>query len=60
LFGIGYSWGGANSLVMPYRIAVMRKNWGDAGTLVRFNIGLESVDDLLADIAQALDRMIRL
>jgi cystathionine beta-lyase len=57
LFGIGYSWGGANSLVMPYRIAAMRKNWGDAGTLVRFNIGLESVDDLIADIAQALEKM---
>jgi cystathionine beta-lyase len=57
LFGIGYSWGGANSLVMPYRIAAMRPHWGDAGTLVRFNIGLESVDDLIADIAQALDKI---
>jgi cystathionine beta-lyase len=57
LFGIGYSWGGANSLVMPYRIAAMRKNWGDAGTLVRFNIGLESVDDLIADIAQAFGKL---
>jgi cystathionine beta-lyase len=59
LFGIGYSWGGANSLVMPYRIASMRKNWGNAGTLVRLNIGLESVEDLIADIAQALDQMLR-
>jgi len=57
LFGIGYSWGGANSLVMPYRIAAMRQNWGDAGTLVRLNIGLESVDDLIADIEQALRKM---
>jgi cystathionine beta-lyase len=57
LFGIGYSWGGANSLVMPYRIAAMRDNWGDAGTLVRFNIGLESVDDLIADIAQAFGKL---
>lgn len=57
LFGIGYSWGGANSLVMPYRIAAMRKNWGDAGTLVRLNIGLETVDDLIADIEQALGKM---
>ena len=57
LFGIGYSWGGANSLVMPYRISAMRKNWGDAGTLVRLNIGLESVDDLIADIEQALGKM---
>jgi cystathionine beta-lyase len=53
LFGIGYSWGGANSLVMPYRIAAMRPRW-EGGTLVRFNIGLESVDDLIADIERAL------
>ena len=57
LFGIGYSWGGANSLVMPYRIAAMRRNWGGQGTLVRLNIGLESVADLIADIAQALDQL---
>jgi cystathionine beta-lyase len=57
LFGIGYSWGGANSLVMPYRIRAMRTNWGNQGTLVRLNIGLESVDDLIADIAQALAQM---
>ncbi len=57
LFGIGYSWGGANSLVMPYRIQAMRKGWTDAGILVRFNIGLEDTDDLIADIEQALARL---
>ena len=57
LFGIGYSWGGANSLAVPYRIAHMRKNWSDQGILVRFNIGLESADDLIADIEQALELM---
>ena len=54
LFKIGYSWGGANSLCVPYRIQAMRRNWKDAGTLVRFNIGLEDPADLIADIAQAL------
>jgi cystathionine beta-lyase len=57
LFGIGYSWGGANSLVMPYRIQGMRRNWPDAGVLVRFNIGLEDTDDLIADIEQALGKL---
>lgn len=57
LFGIGYSWGGANSLVMPYRIAAMRARWGEAGTLIRLNIGLEQVDDLIADLAQAFAKM---
>ncbi|HEY1043213.1 MAG TPA: cystathionine beta-lyase [Telluria sp.] len=53
LFKIGYSWGGAHSLVMPYRVAAIRSNWG-RGTLVRFNVGLEDPRDLVADIEQAL------
>jgi cystathionine beta-lyase len=57
LFGLGYSWGGANSLVMPYRIQAMRRNWPDGGMLVRFNIGLEDTDDLIADLEQALARL---
>lgn len=54
LFGLGYSWGGANSLVMPYRIKAIRSSWQDSGTLVRFNIGLEDTADLIADIERAL------
>ncbi|GAB3452077.1 cystathionine beta-lyase [Massilia terrae] len=57
LFGLGYSWGGANSLVMPYRIQSMRRDWKDQGILVRFNIGLEDTDDLIADIEQALGKL---
>ena len=54
LFKIGYSWGGANSLAVPYRIAQMRSRWDGAGQLVRLNIGLEDPDDLITDLAQAL------
>jgi cystathionine beta-lyase len=54
LFKIGYSWGGANSLIMPYRMQLIRKDWKDSGTLVRFNVGLEDTPDLIADIEQAL------
>ncbi len=57
LFKIGYSWGGANSLAVPYRIAQMRREWREAGQLVRFNIGLEDPQDLIADIAQALQAL---
>ncbi|WP_442782968.1 cystathionine beta-lyase [Collimonas fungivorans] len=57
LFKIGYSWGGANSLCVPYRIQGMRNNWQDQGTLVRFNIGLEDPQDLIADIEQAFALM---
>jgi len=57
LFEIGYSWGGPVSLVMPYQLASMRAHWPDhlaQGTLVRFSIGLEAVEDLRADLAAAL------
>ena len=53
LFKIGYSWGGANSLCMPYRLITMRKDWPHAGQLIRLNIGLEDVQDLIADLEQA-------
>jgi cysteine-S-conjugate beta-lyase len=53
LFKIGYSWGGATSLAVPYfGIRRDHRDYGDH--LVRLNIGLESVDDLLADLAAAL------
>jgi len=54
LFKIGFSWGGANSLCVPYRIQAMRSNWSGSGQLVRFNIGLEDPQDLIADLEQAL------
>ena len=54
LFGIGYSWGGPMSLAVPYDLASMRSFVGDTGPLIRFCIGLEDVEDLLADLAQAL------
>jgi cystathionine beta-lyase len=54
LFKIGFSWGGAHSLCLPYRISQMRQQWPHGGNLVRFNIGLESPDDLIADIEQSL------
>ena len=57
LFGIGYSWGGTHSLAVPYRIQGMRSGWQDPGILVRFNIGLEAAEDLIADIEQALARL---
>ena len=57
LFKIGFSWGGANSLCVPYRVESMRRDWQGAGQLLRFNIGLEDPDDLVADIEQALRQL---
>jgi cystathionine beta-lyase len=55
LFKIGYSWGGPVSLVVPYDLNGMRADRSALpGHLVRFSIGLESVADLQADLAQAL------
>jgi cystathionine beta-lyase len=56
-FRIGWSWGGPVSLVVPYKLASMRSKWPAQiarGTVVRFAIGLEAVEDLQADLAQAL------
>ncbi|WP_323118708.1 cystathionine beta-lyase [Burkholderia alba] len=54
LFAIGWSWGGACSLAMPYDVASMRPVWPHRGTLVRFYVGLEDEADLRADIERAL------
>ncbi len=54
LFKIGYSWAGPVSLAVPYDLATFRKEPRRTGTLVRFSIGLEAVDDLIADCEQAL------
>ena len=57
LFKIGYSWGGPVSLVVPYEVGSMRQGWPahlKPGTLVRFSTGLESAQDLISDLNQAL------
>lgn len=55
-FGIGYSWGGYESLALPTDPARCRTAvpWAD-GTVIRLQIGLEDVRDLIADLSQALD-----
>jgi cystathionine beta-lyase len=59
LFSIGWSWGGAHSLVVPYDIASMRTaaQWPHRGTLVRFYIGLEEEADLRADMERSLSTL---
>jgi cystathionine beta-lyase len=52
LFGIGYSWAGPMSLAVPYDLRTLRG--AGAGVLVRFSVGLEAVEDLIADCEQAL------
>jgi cystathionine beta-lyase len=56
LFGMGYSWGGFESLVIPFDCAPYRTatTWAPGGPALRLHIGLESVDDLKADLANGL------
>ena len=54
LFKIGYSWAGPTSLVVPYDLNVIRVQPAWPGTLVRFSIGLEGVEDLQGDLERAL------
>jgi cystathionine beta-lyase len=52
LFGIGASWGGYESLAIPFDCAPVRTAtpWAPGGPTVRFHIGLEDVSDLIADL----------
>jgi cysteine-S-conjugate beta-lyase len=61
LFGIGASWGGFESLAVPTTGFVTRTagTGGFAGPVVRLHIGLEDVDDLIADLDQGLAVMRR-
>jgi cystathionine beta-lyase len=57
-FGIGYSWGGFESLALPADPERIRSatRWPGEEPLVRLHIGLEDVDDLIEDLAQGLAR----
>jgi cysteine-S-conjugate beta-lyase len=52
LFGIGASWGGFESLAIPFDCTSVRTatRWAPGGPTVRFHVGLEAVEDLLADL----------
>lgn len=56
-FGIGVSWGGYESLVLPVTPQRNAGKWLETGQLVRFNIGLEDLDTLKADLAAALPHL---
>jgi cystathionine beta-lyase len=57
-FKLGWSWAGPISLCAPYNVPGIRTlGWPYAGGLVRFAVGLEDVEDLRADLAQALPRL---
>jgi cystathionine beta-lyase len=59
LFGIGASWGGYESLIIPFDCTTVRTatQWAPGGPTVRLHIGLEAVDDLIADLERGFAAM---
>ncbi|NBT96428.1 MAG: cystathionine beta-lyase [Methylocystaceae bacterium] len=57
LFGIGFSWGGYESLVLPFDCQSYRTatHWKTIGPAVRFSIGLEDSNDLIKDLRKGLN-----
>ncbi len=59
LFGLGYSWGGYESLAVPFDCTTYRTATGFApgGPTVRFSVGLEDIEDLKADLERGFERL---
>ena len=57
LYGLGASWGGYESLIIPFEPERTATRWPYAGPCVRIHAGLENIDDLIADLQQGFGRM---
>jgi cysteine-S-conjugate beta-lyase len=57
LFGMGYSWGGFESLVIPFDCSGYRTatQWAPGGPTLRLHIGLENIEDLKADLVRGFE-----
>ncbi len=56
-FGIGYSWGGFESLILPSHIHRATASFDAKGPVIRIHAGLEDADDLIADLELGLARL---
>jgi cysteine-S-conjugate beta-lyase len=56
-FGIGYSWGGFESLILPSHFQRTAQPFDAKGPLIRIHAGLEDPDDLIADLEQGFARL---
>jgi cystathionine beta-lyase len=59
LFGLGYSWGGYESLAVPFDCGPYRTatRFAPGGPAIRFNVGLEDIEDLKADLDRGFARL---
>lgn len=60
LFGMGFSWGGFESLIVTSHPKRTTKPQHPDGPLIRIHVGLEDVDDLIADLERGFERLRRL
>jgi cystathionine beta-lyase len=56
-FGIGYSWGGFESLIVPAHIRRSVRAFAAEGPVLRIHAGLEDAGDLIADLEKGLNRL---
>lgn len=59
LFGMGFSWGGFESLIVPEPVAHLRSAtpWTDDDSILRLHAGLEDTDDLIKDLEKGFARL---
>ena len=57
LFKIGASFGGFESLIVPVRPERTARPWREPGFLLRLHVGLEAVEDLIADLEAGFARL---
>jgi cysteine-S-conjugate beta-lyase len=57
LFGMGYSWGGFESLALPFVPVRTASTFEHQGPAIRLHIGLEDPDDLIADLEAGFARL---
>ncbi len=57
LFGLGFGWGGFESLCAPFKPKRVARPWTAQGPALRFHIGLEDPDDLIADLTDGFQRL---
>ncbi len=58
-FGLGWSWGGFESLIVPAHIKRTARSFAAEGPVLRIHAGLEDADDLIADLDLGLERLRR-
>jgi cystathionine beta-lyase len=59
LFGLGYSWGGFESLAIAFDCTKYRTatRWAPGGPTLRFSVGLEDIEDLKEDLDRGFERL---